>query len=457
MARHAELILAATAQLTLGASVRRAVIVILAIAILAGVAHIALPLALQPRLAPPNRAPSAGAPLTFDDALARAAQQVADAGQVAGAHPDEWLHQERLALAWVAKARLTGAFDDYAAAQAALDQGFAHARPGAGPHLTQAGLDLSLHRLAAAAPMLDALDHYAVPPEQADADEIAGMRGDIAFYRGRYAEAWKVYARGGASGPASFRRAVFQARTGKTDAALASLDDMERALRFPSAQTLANLELQRGAYELQRGDWPRAAAHFDRAERLFPGDWLTEAHRAQMRALAGHRAEAIVRLTAVARRSGAPEVMDALAALYRAEGDGANSHLWSDRAGAIWERRLQQIPEAAWGHAVEHYLAFGDPARALDLARRDYAARPYGASAVALAWAEIAADRPAQALRILEPVMAGRYVSADVYVAAAQAQRLLGRDPEAEAARKHALALNPHSLDRDGALIWFGH
>jgi len=458
LARLAELTLAALAQWTGWPAFRRAVFVVLGVLAVTAGAKALFPDRLSLPLPTPDSKPSHGAPLTYDAALARADQTLAGVRPLAAAHPDEWLPQERLAHAWIARARLTGSFDDFAAAQAALDQGFAHAARATGPHLAQAALDLSLHRLAHAEVMLDAIGRYAVPPERDDADEVAGMRGDIAFYRGRYAEALKLY--GGdrdAAGGAAFRRAVYEGKTGRIDAALASLDAVERASRFPTAQSLASLELQRGGLELQRGAWDQATVHFAKAERLFPGYWLAQAHSAQMLALGGKRPEAIVRLATIARRSGAPEAMDALAALYRADGDYPNSKLWSDRAGAIWERRLQQIPEAAWGHAVEHYLAFGDPARALDLARRDYAARPYGASAVALAWAEIANNHPAEALRILKPLEGGPYVSADQHVAAAQAHLLLGQDAAAQAARKAALALNPHSLDPDGALIWFGH
>ena len=106
---------------------------------------------------------------------------------------------------------------------------------------------------------------------------------------------------------------------------------------------------------------------------------------------------------------------------------------------------------------MEHYLAFGDPARALDLAQRDYAARPYGGSAIALAWAELANNRPAEALRLMDRLATGPWVSADQHIVAAQAHALLGQSDAADAEQQKALAINPHGLDRDAALIWFGH
>ena len=405
------------------------------------------------------RAPTRGAPLTYDEAVARTDGLITGAKALAAVRGDEWLVQEKLASPQIERARLTGDFGDYAAAQATLDRAFAVAAKGSGPHMSQVALDLTLHRLRHAELMLDAVDHYAVRPEAEVRADSRAARGDIAFYRGDYAGALRLYEPppGSAGDADTFRLAVYLAKTGQVDKALASLDRMQRQMRFPTAQGLANLDLQRGALELQRGAWDKATADFAHADRIFPGYWLAQAHRAQMLALTGKRGEAIAQFEAVARRNASPEVMDALASLYRAQGDYPNSRLWSDRAGAIWETRLKQIPEAAWGHAIEHYLAFGDPARALDLAQRDYAARPYGLPAIALGWAYIANNRPADALALMDKVTASGWVSADQHIVAAQAHALLGQSDAAEAEQQKALAINPHGLDRDAALIWFGH
>ena len=406
-----------------------------------------------------DRPPTTGAPLSYDQALALANGLLPEVQYLARARGGEWLVQERLANVLIERARLAGSFDDYAAAQVALDRAFAAAPAGSGPHMTQAALAFSLHRLAQAEGALNAIDHYAISAEPAVRAEVGAIRGDLAFYRGDYAGALRRYS-GGAGANAdgeAFRLAVYQGKTGHTDDALRSLDRMRQAMRFPTAQGLANIALLRGALELQRGAWDRAEADFARADQLFPGYWLTQAHRAQMLALSGKRSQAIARFQAIAARSASPEVMDALASLYRAQGDYPHARAWSDRAGVIWASRLQQIPEAAWGHAIEHELAFGDPARALDLARRDYAARPHGGAAIALAWAYVANNRPAEALRSVDKVLDSPWVSAEQHVVAAQAHALLGQSDAADAEQQKALAINPHSLDRDAALIWFGH
>jgi len=401
--------------------------------------------------------PSHGAPLTYAEALAHADQAIADGQALARTRAGEWLVQEKIANAYMSRARLTGSFDDYAAAQAALDRGFATAPPGGGPQITQAVLAFSLHRLGRTSRALDVIDHYAVPAEFEIAEEASALRGDVAFYSGRYAEALARYRGRKGTDESNFRMAVYQGKTGQTDAALATLRRMAREMRFPTAQGLANLDLQRGGLELQRGRWDAASQDFARADAIFPGYWLTQAHRAQMRALAGDRAGAIAAFEAIATRIDSPEVMDALASLYRAQGDGPRSSLWAGRAEAEWERRLKLLPEAAYGHAVEHYLAFGDPRRALELAQKDVAARPYGTSQVALGWAWLANNRPADALKALAPLQGSPWVSAEQHLVAAQAHALLGDSDAADAEQQKALAINPRSLDRAGALIWFGH
>lgn len=400
---------------------------------------------------------SSGAPQSYAAALHHLDLLIEGDRALADSRSNEWLMQERLANAYIGRARLTGSFDDYAAAQAALDKAFTTAEPGTGPHLTQAVLAFNLHRLAQTAAALDAIDHYAVIGEQELHDEGIAMRGDIAFYSGRYAEALRYYQKGAGFSEGSFRMAVYLSKTGAPDQALAAIDAMEAGIKFPTAQMLSNLMLLRGSIELQRGDWDKATADFRRADAIFPGSWLIRAHLAQMLAMAGKQVDAVKQYEAIARTSSAPEVMDALAGLYRARGDAGRATFWADQAGQIWERRLAQLPEAAYGHAVEHYLAFGNPARALQLAELDYKARPYGASAIALAWAYIGVNRPAEALRIIDPVLRSVWVSADQHIVAAQAHLLLGQADQADAERQQALAINPHSLDREGALIWFGH
>jgi len=435
---------------------RMIVLAALALATLAAIGWMLRPSA--PSVA--ESAPSHAGALHYDAAIERVNAILAGATDLAAQHDDEWLFQERLANAHIARARLTGSFEDYAAADAALKRAFTQAPKGAGPHQAMAALDMSLHRLDAAAKMLDAIDHYAVKSEAGVQTELAGARGDIAFYRGDYAGAARIYAAADPAGEdsgISFRLANLQARTGDPDGALKTLDMIQRSARLPQAQFLADLALRRGAIALQRGDWDKAAADFDKAGAIFPGWWLVEAHRAQMLALRGDSDGAIARFTAILKASSSPDLMDALASLYRAKGDRVKASFWSDQARNSWNERLRLIPEAAWGHAIEHILAFGNPNEALPLAEADYRARPYGLTATSLGWVLIANNRPADALKVIEPVLRSKWVSAEAHLAAAQAHLLLGQTDAADREQRAALAINPRAADPASALIWFGH
>jgi tetratricopeptide (TPR) repeat protein len=237
-----------------------------------------------PHLWPDTPYSTDGLPRSYEDAMARAKVAVANASAAAASAPDQWLMHEILASEYLAKAQLSGSYDDYAAAERALDDAFKVAVTGSGPHLVGASLEFTMHRLAGAERQLDAIDRYAVPPDRGERAEIAAMRGDIAFYRGQYSQALAYYDQADALVPnaASFRRAIHAARTGDPDRSLANFAQAENAYRSPTPQTRAYFALQRGIVELDRGNLNEAMAHFRSADGLFPGRWLFEEHIAEV-------------------------------------------------------------------------------------------------------------------------------------------------------------------------------
>lgn len=394
-------------------------------------------------------APTAAA-RDYAEAKAKADIAVMSADERARAAGDQWLVLEALAVAYMNRGRLTGSFDDYAAAQAALDRAFAVADPATGPHLTQASLDFTMHRLARAEAMLAAIDRYVVPADPGDRAEITLIRGDIAFYRGDYRGALARYAEAQATDPdagVDFRRAVHAARTGDVDVAKSRFDRAEALAHRLTPQSRANLELQRGVLELERGRYGQALAHFRRADAMFPDWWLIEEHIAEVTALIGDAAEAEQLYLDIVRRTGNPEFMDALAGLARARGDAAAAKAWTRRARPLWERRLAQFPEAAYGHAIAHFAESGDTARALDLARRNATARPYGEAEVELAAALLAAGRAAEAKPIIDRALGSDWRTPALHATASQVYAVLGLIEPAAAQRRLALAANSRAFD----------
>lgn len=403
-------------------------------------------------------------PKSFAAALELAAGPIALGRERVARAPDQWAYQESYARALMGRARLTGSFDDLLAARLALMRSRADAPRGAGPLLTDAVSNLTVHRLAPIVSTLTLLDGAAVPADRGDRAEALAIRGDVAFYSGDYSRALRTYRKAAQldNGPGiAVRAANYFKKMGRFDDAIRQLEYAVKSVKAPTPQFYANMMLQKGVIELDRGNWKTATRLFRRADATFPGHWLIKAHLAQMTALGGNLdgAERQYRniLAKAESEIAMPEVMDALAALYRARGDAKNSRYWSDRAGALWTRRLSQLPEAAYGHALEHELVLGNPARALDLARRNLDARPYGDSSIMLALALLANGRPQEAAEILRAVELSGWRTSQQYVVLSQASAMLGHVQASEDARDKALALNPRAFDPASSLIWFGN
>jgi tetratricopeptide (TPR) repeat protein len=401
-------------------------------------------------------------PQDYAAAIAQADRHVAFGEERVHRAPDQWAYQEYLAQALLGRARLNGSFDDLARARAALARGLADAPPGAGPLLTAVVADMAVHRLAPVAPLLAQLGAAAVPDDRGERAEATAIAGDLAFYSGRPGAARRIYAQAAAlqNGAAvAVRLANWYMKMGQFDAALAQVEFAGNSMGTPTRLFHANLMVQRGSIELARGDWQAAEACFKAADAAFPGYWRTEAFAAQMAAAHGDLAAAETGYRAIVDRQGdaPPEVMDALAALYRTKGNAAESRAWGDRAAAIWAQRLALLPEAAVGHALEHELVLGNPARALALARQNVAARPYGDALVMLGWAQLVAGQPEDAVKTITALQASGWRTAQQYVVLSEALALLGRADASGAARRTALAINPRSFDPAASLLWFGN
>ena len=361
-----------------------------------------------------------------------------------------------LANLYLGRGRLTGSFEDYAMAGQLYDKAFSVAKPLYGPHLDRAIFNFTVHRLNAVEPDLQAVDHYALPDPGPTAT-VQGLRGDLAFYSGRYPEALALYKRSHNTlvmMSTSFRLAYYWGRMGDPDKARRYLDEAESQVIGPQQQQRAFLEMNRGILSLDHGQWDDAETHFRRADAIFPGHWLVQEHLAMTLALKGHPDQAMALYQDIFQRTNMPEAADAVAGLYRATGDFAGAKAWADKADALWRQRLALLPDAAYGHLVDHLLAFGSPAETLQVALKNYQSRPYADAATQLGWAYLANHDPNNALKVLAPTLASGWVSSEPHIVAYQAHALLGQGPEADAERKAALAVNPHSLDRNPGLVW---
>ena len=412
---------------------------------------------------PPDPDPAAIRP-GFGPRSAAAAIALADT-QIAGARESiaeggtDWLHLEILADTLVGRYRLTGNWADLAEADRTLESAIASIESPGGPSLSRAALSNTLHRLPQVETALARFDAQAAKPLPDEAASAFALRGDVAMQRGDYAAARDLYGKAEASADnagLALRQSMLALRTGDTELARRRVNAVLRGKRL-TRQALQTAALQRATIAYATGDWASAGRWVRFADAIFPGYWLGEAFAAQQAAVEGRPDEAVRRYTALARRTGAPEVMDALAHLLRLQGRRDASKAWAARAGALWAQRLAALPTAAYAHAAEHELAVGDPARALGLARRDASLRPHGATLALLARAQLLTGDATGALASIERAENGGWRSALLLLQKAEALEALGRGDDAARAREDALAINPHAADPAARFIWFGH
>jgi tetratricopeptide (TPR) repeat protein len=344
------------------------------------------------------------------------------------------------------RARLTADYEDYARAQALLERIEADLPPSDGLCLAKARLHYSLHRLSRAKAVLEGCPRLAGQPD------AVGLAADITFHSGRYEEAEQVYRSlvNQVNGPQAYiQLALARAKTGSPGEALAFLEAAEK--RSPGASQMQRswFALQRGIIELERGRLEEARALFALADERLPGYWLNEEHLAEVAALSGDTTAARLALEAVVRKTGAPEYLDALAALEAEAGraDIAGQHL--RRAAAIYDARARRFPEAIAGHALDHYLgAASQAARALALAESNFRNRPNGDAALGLAKAYMLNGRAGDAARLLERQLDKGWDTAETYWILSLASRAAGKTARAEAAAAEAKRRNPLSHEQ---------
>ncbi len=398
-------------------------------------------------------------PEDYDAALAAVDNNLALAKERIGRAPKQWLGYEGLALGYLIKAQLTGSFDQLAAADATIDRGVLLASKSGGPAIAASTIDLSLHRYSDALGHIEDYDQFVVKQGAIERAEMVAQRGEVAFYSGDYKQAFSHYARAFESDPSPntiFRLATWHKYLGEFDAAIDLYAGGALSGRSATPQMLAAYHLQIGALELQRGNWELAHAYFKRADVLFPGYWLTEAHIAQMLAVEGKREEAKRIYQQIIRKTDNPDVMIALASVREFEGDEQAAAKLLKRASALFEERLEALPEAYFDHAMDLALTNGEHARALELAKANFAARPYGDAKMALARSHTANGNPRKAIAILEEVIASGWQSVEQHLDLAEAYRALDEVSKAREAEQRALARNPKALLPEADLLAFG-
>lgn len=404
--------------------------------------------------------PAGFGPANFAHEVQAAERQLRLSIERTDRNSDQWLPMEGLARARLARFKLTAQPADLAAAMASIEMARSLAPQGSGPMLTSAEIAMAGHDLETAEQQLDLLEQVAVTPTAVERSQAAALRGDIAFYLGDMAGAAEAYERADSILPTAgtaIRKALLARSQGRFDDAIAFVQVAAQRDTLRTPRSMAAFALQIGMIESARGNFEQAAAHYAEANRLFPGHWLTQLYLAEAKGIAGEFDDAIRIQDSIAEAMQDPQAMDAAASLHAAQGDDETALRLTERSAEIWRERAAAMPLAYTAHTFENELAFGDPQRALALARNNLSHRPYGDAHILVAEALLATDQPAEARSHLLQAEAQGWRSAPLYARLSEAEELLGNDAAAEDARETAESLNPRIFDPVMSRLWFGH
>jgi tetratricopeptide (TPR) repeat protein len=390
-------------------------------------------------------------PGVFDKALADIDTELTATRARAEAQPHGWLVLEKVTNLLLRRARLSGSYDDYAAAEAALAQAFERAPAGTGPMLTRASLNFTLHRLAPIEADLAVYDKITTL-EPSTVATIIATRGDVAFERGQYERAREFFDAALAldrAAPLVAKLAHWHWRVGKFDEAEKLYLEALGMMPDKALESRAWVHLQLGLMDLERGRYDDAFAHYREGTQILGGWWLLEEHIAEIAALKGMDAFALELYADIIARTGKGEFIDAKAGLLARAGDEAGSKAAIEAATKIFEAELLRFPEASYGHALDHYLEFGPPERALELATKNYELRPGVPAMIALAQARLGVDDVVGARAMIDQALATTWVSAELSWVASQIYTRSGEAERAASLRAEAEALHP-SIAADG-------
>ena len=187
----------------------------------------------------------------------------------------------------------------------------------------------------------------------------------------------------------------------------------------------------------------KALEHYRDADRRFGGSWLIEEHMAEILAATGKHQEARDLYVPLVERTNSPELMGALAGVLVELGDKDAAKKYVDRAEAIYLAQLKSHPEAAIGHALDHFIDQENVDVALKLAQQNHELRAGGPAKVSLISAYLLKGDVDAARAVADQLAKSEYVSADGYMARAEVAKRVGDKKAGAALAEKARAINP--------------
>ena len=385
---------------------------------------------------------------TYDEEVAmlrrRLEQQIKRTEKVKGYLPWQMAAGTALQIA-----KLTGDYEEYKKAEELVDKTFEIGKQH-GAYLLRAQFNYQMHRLDR---MTEDLPKARVRAKATGGNKalaaVVVLEGNLAMQKGEYDKAQKLWAEAEklSKGSADYAYALWAFRTGDYAKAEELYSFHARNYHAREGEGAAWLDLIQAIMDLDRGRYDDALAHLDEADKDLEGYWLVDEHRAEITALKGDTKTAETMYREIIERTNNPEFMDALASILADTDRAEESKQWIDKATERYEEQLELYPEASYGHALGHFLDFGPPQRALELAEKNHELRPNVAAKILLAHAQLAMEKVDDAKKTIDAALDTPWSSADLYHTASEVYAAAGDETKATELLTKAKAINRHAAD----------
>ena len=396
---------------------------------------------------------------TYQSALAKLDNTVQARLQQVEKSPESWLNRERLANAYLERARLTGRFQHYEQADAAMQEAAIVTTSPRNIALSHANLNFTLRRFDDVEINLQQAEKF-FPVNAPTQRRIDALRADVLLEQGHYGDALHAFEALDEQAPSTesaFRLANYHWQLGDEDSFEQWMESASNRVAGKAPRLRAWLSLQSGIADLSRGRYDDALAHYHNALELFPDYWLVEGHITEIDVIQGRLLLAENKYRDLIRRTDSPMFRIALADVLQSMSvDGI-----SDEALRLTKTARDQlnimvdlIPESMVGSALEVSLQLDEPEKALALAKHNQQIRPNGESSVLLAQAFTLAGEIEKAQELLRSVLESPYRSPDLYATASVVSRINGKQQQAREFSKDALALKHDAMD---SVKWLLH
>jgi tetratricopeptide (TPR) repeat protein len=308
-------------------------------------------------------------------------------------------------------------------------------------HLVRAEQEQSLHRFKEARADLEHARRLGV-----DKARAVDLETELDWNDGLYDKAIPAIRKARidrASTATWMREAQLDHDLGFDDAADAAFEAAEDRITDTAPLPVAHLNLQRGIQKVAQGRLDEACLFFREAVARMPTYVAALEHLAETLHALGKDDEATTLYEKVVQLSKDPEFTHALAGLYASRGKPQEARELETKARTLYDALLKKYPEAMYWHASEFYLETGDAKRALELLQKNVELRPNSVSYVALARAELANGRTAEAKTAIDKALAMPIRSASLFWTASAIYEKSGDVTSSAAFRDRAKRLNP--------------